>query len=442
MYTRKELTVSKKFFSKYKTISDAIRDAKPGFKVFVEPGTYYENIIIDKDVEIIGKGSVDDIVLFSINISAIKMQTECASVRGITIRQGGKVEEKIGYSAVSSYMGSLTLENCVISSEIGIGIIVTEEGNPIIRECKIYSNKDSGVVFLGGSGIIENCEIYNNGSANVEISSEADPVLRGCKIYNSKQWGVVVMKKGRGTMENCEIYSNALDNVVIISEGYPVLKSCKIYSSEESGVSVVYEGRGTLENCEIYSNAKPNVVIDNKGDALLKSCKIYSGEQSGVLVKGKSRGIIEDCYIYDHRHDHQIHLQGTIGVLRNTRIIDGGNYGIYVESGYPLIYYCTIKNHLVEDIYTDEYSMSSILLENESLERETKSRDDKPTNQSKYEQIFGFNPYDLEQEELKLWLLEEQKKWLKRINAPSLERRQEAEQMLEIIGEAEKELLK
>lgn len=51
-----QFTVSKGYFSRYKTISSAILAAEPGDKIYVEPGTYVENITIDKNVQIIGKG--------------------------------------------------------------------------------------------------------------------------------------------------------------------------------------------------------------------------------------------------------------------------------------------------------------------------------------------------------------------------------------------------
>lgn len=45
-----QFTVSKGYFSRYKTISSAILAAEPGDKIYVE------NITIDKNVQIIGKG--------------------------------------------------------------------------------------------------------------------------------------------------------------------------------------------------------------------------------------------------------------------------------------------------------------------------------------------------------------------------------------------------
>lgn len=42
--------------SKYTTISSAIRDAKQGDRVLVQPGDYFESITIEKNIDIQGEG--------------------------------------------------------------------------------------------------------------------------------------------------------------------------------------------------------------------------------------------------------------------------------------------------------------------------------------------------------------------------------------------------
>ncbi|MBA4494051.1 pectinesterase family protein [Paenactinomyces guangxiensis] len=63
----KKIIVSKKSFSKYKTITEAIQKAIPGTKIIIEPGIYKENIVIDKRVELLGNGPVNEIVVTSEN---------------------------------------------------------------------------------------------------------------------------------------------------------------------------------------------------------------------------------------------------------------------------------------------------------------------------------------------------------------------------------------
>ncbi|SEM85546.1 right-handed parallel beta-helix repeat-containing protein [Lihuaxuella thermophila] len=364
----KKIIVSKKPFSKYKTITEAIQKAVPGTKIFIEPGIYKENIVIDKQVELLGKGPVNEIVVRSENSTSILMQTERATVRGITIHQRGEAKGDEYFVAVDVPMGSLTLEDCHIRSDIGhgvriyhlhtnpviqrcnihhakgVGILIYSEGNPVIKDCKIYNSEHNGVwVREKGRGTIENCEIYGNKFPNITITSEGNPVIKGCKIYNSEQNGVWVYDQGRGTIEDCEIYSNKYPNIGITREGNPVIKGCKIYNCEQNGIWVKEKGRGTIDNCEIYGSKYPNIAIASEGNPVITGCKIYKSEQNGVWVHKKGRGTIEKCEIFGNRQPN-IHIESEGNpVIKGCKIYKSEQNGVWVhENGFGTIENCQI----------------------------------------------------------------------------------------------------
>ena len=49
----------------YATIGEAIRNASPGAKISVKPGTYRESLTIDKPMEIFSDGPVDQTIVES-----------------------------------------------------------------------------------------------------------------------------------------------------------------------------------------------------------------------------------------------------------------------------------------------------------------------------------------------------------------------------------------
>lgn len=50
------LVVAQDGAAKYPTIASALRDAKPGDRILVQPGHYFESITIDKNVDLQGEG--------------------------------------------------------------------------------------------------------------------------------------------------------------------------------------------------------------------------------------------------------------------------------------------------------------------------------------------------------------------------------------------------
>jgi hypothetical protein len=82
----------------YPTISIAIQKANPNDRIIIEPGTYNEGLLIEKSLELIGKGDGDsDVVIRSMGSTALTIEKlEGASDIAVKVRnimflvQGGK----------------------------------------------------------------------------------------------------------------------------------------------------------------------------------------------------------------------------------------------------------------------------------------------------------------------------------------------------------------
>lgn len=189
------------------TISAAIKKAKAGSRILVKPGIYQESLVIDKPLQIIGDGKVAEIVVESRDGNCIRMNTEHALVRGLSLRC--RAEGK--YYTVDIPQGQLTLEHCDITSDslacIGIHGNKTEG---IVSHCQIHDGKQGGVyVYDNATGRIENCDIFGNAFSGIEISEGGNPIVQSCIIKRNAYQAVWVYKGGAGTIENCDLRDNA-----------------------------------------------------------------------------------------------------------------------------------------------------------------------------------------------------------------------------------------
>lgn len=352
----KEITVSKKFLSKYKTISQAIESAAPGTTIYVEPGVYHESLVIDKEITLIGKGSREEIVVYSSAQSPLFMRTNKATVRGITIQHGGQpVENKIQAAVILS-TGSLRLEDCVIKSSVGDGIrifhrgttpvirrclidrvygtgmFIFKEAEPFIENCQVIHSGRSGIWFTGKSaGTVENCQVYGSAYANIGIDEEANPVIRNCDIYRSRQNGIWIKSNSYGTIENCTIHHNAYTNVEMTEGSHPIIKNCKIYNSSENGIWCKNNSRGTIVGCEIFQNGYANVVISEASDPVLKDCKIYGSQEGGIWIREKGQGQIEGCEVYANAY-HNVEITGnSYFIIKDSQLYESEKCGIWID---------------------------------------------------------------------------------------------------------------
>jgi hypothetical protein len=84
--------------SEYPTISIAIQKANPNDRIVIDPGTYSEGLLIEKSLELIGKGDGDnDVIIRSTGATALTIEkSNGANVLAVKVRnimflvQGGK----------------------------------------------------------------------------------------------------------------------------------------------------------------------------------------------------------------------------------------------------------------------------------------------------------------------------------------------------------------
>jgi hypothetical protein len=297
------LVVSAKGGGDYRNIPEAIQSLAAGGRLLVRPGLYREGMVIDRLVEIVGDGQREEIILACVSESCIKMQSDKATVRGLTLRQEAASHQgQEGYFAVDIPQGRLTLENCDITSDaLSCVAIHNQTANPLIRQCRIHGSADSGIYFFdNAAGTVEECDIYENQNVSVAITEGASPTIKGCSIRDGKNAGIVVWNRGAGTIEDCNIFANAKANIGVSEEGNASFRHCRIYEGENSGVFVHGKGLATLEDCEIYNHPEPDVAVTFGGSLTMRDCKIYDGGDAGLFVGNEGSAVIEDCEIVDN----------------------------------------------------------------------------------------------------------------------------------------------
>lgn len=283
----------------YRSISKAIAEAPAGTRIFIRPGRYHESLVINKHIEIIGDGPEEEIVIESVSEPCVRMQTDYAIIRGITLCK--KAEAQInGVPAVAIPQGRLVLEHCTIRSATRIGIAVSQKGaNPVIYHCTLQESKGIGIIFTNGShGIVDECDIFGHEYAGVNIQQNSNPIIRQCRIHSCHTHGVSIADKGAGIIEECDIYGNEQTGVHICQWCNPFVHWCKIQHQRSGvGVSVCEHGEGILESCDISGNNKAGILIARQGNPFVHRCSIHHEQQREIIIADGGRGIFERCDI-------------------------------------------------------------------------------------------------------------------------------------------------
>jgi len=73
----------------YTTIQEAIDNAQPGDSIYVYIGTYYENIVIDKSISLVGEDKENTIIDGQEKSDVIKILSDHVNITGFTIQNAG-----------------------------------------------------------------------------------------------------------------------------------------------------------------------------------------------------------------------------------------------------------------------------------------------------------------------------------------------------------------
>jgi F-box protein 11 len=247
-----KLVVNQLHRGDHTTIAGAIKAAKPGTLIAVEPGLYREGLVIDKPLEIVGQGTIGDVVIEIADANVILFQAIMGRIANVSLRQLGG-----NFFAVDITRGRLDLEDCDITSQGFACVAVHNDADPRLRRNRIHDGKRGGVyIYEQGRGTLEDNDIFANALSGVEIKTGGDPVLRRNRIHDGKQSGVFVNEQGRGTLEDNDIFANAYTGVEIKKGGDPILRRNRITQNGYEAIRVHQGGRGTFEANDLRGNAR------------------------------------------------------------------------------------------------------------------------------------------------------------------------------------------
>jgi F-box protein 11 len=314
----------------YENIADAINAAKAGDKILVKAGVYHESLIIDKPLEIVGNGSLGEVIIRGVDRSAIAVRTAAVRISNLMIRQ----DNGIGSYAIDISEGSPTIENCDVASDSLACIAIHSGADPIVRGNVIHDGAQGGIyIYSGGRGIIERNDIHGNALSGVEIKEESNPSLTNNRIHDGRMAGVMILDNSEGTLNGNDIYGNSGNGVYIFNQSNPSLKENRIHDNDAAGVYLNEKSRGAITENDIFGNKRSGIEISNSSDPVVNDNRIHDSRGCGVLVRDLSMGSFAGNDIYSNDFAGVGVCKGSNPTMTDNTFRDGKSAGILIYDG-------------------------------------------------------------------------------------------------------------
>ncbi|WP_051289748.1 DUF1565 domain-containing protein [Dolichospermum circinale] len=271
----------------YKTITDALSQAKPGTVIQLAPGNYSnESFPIElkpgvtlrgdesnRGERVVISGGGNHITRSFARQNITILADKDTTIAGVTVTNTNERGTGVWVESTNP-----TIKNSTFINNARDGVFVTGEGNPRIENNRFVQNSANGISITKKSrGEIRNNLFQNNGFG-LAIGDTSTPSLTENQIVQNKD-GIVISESAKPLVRKNTIQNNQRDGVVLIHDALPDLGT----SNNPAGNVIANNGRYNFHNAT-KNNTMFDVTTTETPDPS-QTADLSSGDPNIALLK-------------------------------------------------------------------------------------------------------------------------------------------------------------
>ncbi|MTE21992.1 AAA family ATPase [Streptomyces sp. TRM43335] len=342
----------------YATLSAALQAAGDGDVLTVAPGTYRENLVVERAVTLRGPergeaGSVriapPDGVALTVRAAAVvrDLQIEGQDVTAPALLIEECTAELSGLRVVTRSAAGVevrsgarpTLRRCTIDNPAGLGIGIGGGAGGLFEECEVVAAGQSGIVVHDGAHPrLERCRVHHASGAGLSLIGEGSAVdAVGCEVYEIRGAGVRVASRASGHLSDCRVHRTSADGVTLDTDAVLTLADCEIHDVPENAVDLRSRSVLTLTRSTVRRFGRNGLSVWDPGTRVdANGCQIResTGDYPAVWVSDGASALLDSCRVHDvpdalfvlDRGSRADVLDSDLAQVRNTAVSvsDGG----------------------------------------------------------------------------------------------------------------------
>ncbi|GAA3829351.1 right-handed parallel beta-helix repeat-containing protein [Streptomyces chiangmaiensis] len=306
----------------YASLAAALEAAGDGDVLTVAPGTYRENLVVQRAVTLRGPegspGSVRiapvDGVPLTVRASAVvqdlHVEGQDAAAPALLVEEGAPelVDVRITTRSAAGIEvrgdARPTVRRCTVDNPAGVGIAVVDGGGGVFEECEVMAAAQSGVAARGGARPrLERCRVHHTSGAGLSATGENSSLEAiGCEVYEIRGSGVQVTARATAHLTDCDVHRTTADGVTLDTDAVLTLADCRIHDIPENAVDLRSRSVLTLTRTTVRQFGRNGLSVWDPGTRVdADQCEIFdsTGDYPAVWVSDGATAVLDSCRVHD-----------------------------------------------------------------------------------------------------------------------------------------------
>jgi len=296
----------------YPTIQEAINHANEEDTIFVRNGIYYENVVVNKSVSLIGENKETTFIDGGGNDTVLEVTANDVTISNFTIQHSGGEWADSGIDLRYS-TNSHVVNNNILNNYFGIE--------------------------LGYNNTLTQNYVFNN-QWGIRDYGGGNHVLIGNDVYSNRGYGIYLYESGNTILIRNNVRKNEGTGISLEYSGNSALVSNVIYSNNGNGIYLGWSSDSNLTSNNISENFRGIELFDSPSSTLLNNI-VSNNEYEGIRLAFSHGSIVKGNNMSSNKYNFGVYDWTLLGYFLD---IDTSN----LVNGKPIYYMINQKDIVVE----------------------------------------------------------------------------------------------
>jgi parallel beta-helix repeat protein len=278
--------------SSFPTIQEAIDAANAGDTILADSGTYYENVVVNKSLSLIGENEYTTIIDGNQTGNVVVVTANAVNITGFTIRNSSGATDTA--CVALGNCTNILVEDISAIGNNGVGIGLWATSNSTIRN--VTASGGIGIALqLSNGNVLENNSVTGGFQAAILLQNSGNNTLRDNRMG---RFGFAVISGGPWVWLPGLINDVDASNTVCGKPIYYWIDQHNKTVPSDGGLVLLVNCSGmTVRDLNISSNLV-GVALYQTTDSVIEDVSVTECA-NGIALVGSNNTLINDCFVTD-----------------------------------------------------------------------------------------------------------------------------------------------